>query len=75
MVVFHFHRSEGYELLQHPWGDQSRPKRGVFALYSQNRSNPTGLTFVELVSMEGNVLRMRGLDAINGTPLLDLKSA
>jgi tRNA-Thr(GGU) m(6)t(6)A37 methyltransferase TsaA len=75
MVVFYFHRSEGYELLQHPRGDQSRPKRGVFALHSPNRPNPIGVTFADLVSMEGNVLRVRGLDAINDTPVLDLKSA
>jgi tRNA-Thr(GGU) m(6)t(6)A37 methyltransferase TsaA len=75
MVVFYFHRSEGYELLQHPRGDQSRSKRGVFTLHSPNRPSPIGVTFVELVSIEGNVLRVRGLDAINDTPVLDLKLA
>lgn len=75
MVVFYFHRSEGFALLQHPRGDQSRPKRGVFSLHSPNRTNPIGVTIVDLISVEGNVLRVRGLDAINGTPLLDLKPA
>jgi formylmethanofuran dehydrogenase subunit E len=75
MVVFYFHRSEGYELLQHPRGDPSRPKRGVFALHSPNRPSPIGVTFVDLISMEGNVLRVRNLDALNDTPVLDLKSA
>jgi tRNA (adenine37-N6)-methyltransferase len=73
MVVFYFHRSQGFDLLQHPRGDQSRPKRGVFALRSPNRPNPIGVTVVDLISVEGNVLRVRGLDAINGTPVLDLK--
>jgi tRNA-Thr(GGU) m(6)t(6)A37 methyltransferase TsaA len=75
MVVFHFHRSQGFELLQHPQGDRSRPRRGVFALRSPRRPNPIGVTVVDLVGVEGNVLRVRGLDAINGTPVLDLKPA
>jgi tRNA-Thr(GGU) m(6)t(6)A37 methyltransferase TsaA len=75
MVVFYFHLSEGFDLLQHPRGDQSRPKRGVFSLHSPNRPNPIGVTIVDLISVEGNVLRVRGLDAINSTPVLDLKAA
>jgi tRNA-Thr(GGU) m(6)t(6)A37 methyltransferase TsaA len=73
MVIFHFHRSQGYDLCQHPRGDRSRPQRGVFALRSPRRPNPIGATVVDLVAIEGNVLRVRGLDAINGTPVLDLK--
>jgi tRNA-Thr(GGU) m(6)t(6)A37 methyltransferase TsaA len=75
MVVFHFHRSDGYELTQHPQGDRGRPRRGVFALRSPRRPNPIGITVVELIEIQGNVLRVRGLDAINGTPVLDLKPA
>jgi tRNA-Thr(GGU) m(6)t(6)A37 methyltransferase TsaA len=75
MVVFYFHRSEGYDLLQHPRGDQSRSKRGVFALRSPRRPNPIGVTVVELVGNDGNVLRVCGLDAIDGSPVLDLKPA
>lgn len=75
MVVFCFHRSQGFDLLQHPQGDRSRPRRGVFALRSPRRPNPIGVTVVDLVSIEGNVLLVRGLDAINGTPVLDLKPA
>ena len=75
MVVFHFHRTEGFNLLQHPRGDRSRPTRGVFALRSPRRPNPIGVTIVDLISVEGNVVRVRGLDAINGTPVLDLKPA
>ncbi|HLE50514.1 MAG TPA: tRNA (N6-threonylcarbamoyladenosine(37)-N6)-methyltransferase TrmO [Anaerolineales bacterium] len=73
MLVFYFHRSQGYDLLQHPRGDQNRPQRGVFALRSPRRPNPIGVTVAELVSIEGNLLRVRGLDAIDGTPVLDLK--
>lgn len=75
MVIFCFHRSQGFDLLQHPRGDRSRPRRGVFALRSPRRPNPIGVTVVDVVAVEGNVLRVRGLDAINGTPVLDLKPA
>lgn len=75
MVVFFFHRSPHYELQQHPRGDTDRPKRGVFALRSPRRPNPIGVTVVDVLAVEHNVLLVRGLDAINGTPVLDLKSA
>ena len=75
MVVFVFHRATGHELLQHPRGDAARPKRGVFALCSPHRPNPIGVTVAELLGAEGNVLVVRGLDAINGTPVLDIKPA
>ena len=67
--------SDGFDLLQHPRGDQSRSKRGVFTLRSPRRPNPIGMTVVDLLAAQGNVLRVRGLDAINGTPVLDLKPA
>ena len=72
-VIFYLHRSQGFDLLQHPQGDGRRPRRGVFALRSPLRPNPIGLTVVDLVAVEGNVVRVQGLDAINGTPVLDLK--
>jgi tRNA-Thr(GGU) m(6)t(6)A37 methyltransferase TsaA len=75
MVVFCFHRSQGFDLLQHPQGDRNRPRRGVFALRSPRRPNPIGVTVVDLVAVKGNTLLVRGLDAINGTPVLDLKPA
>jgi tRNA-Thr(GGU) m(6)t(6)A37 methyltransferase TsaA len=75
MVIFYFHRSEGFALLQHPQGEHSQPQRGVFALRSPYRPNPIGVTIVDLLAVEGNVLRVGGLDAINGTPVLDLKPA
>jgi tRNA-Thr(GGU) m(6)t(6)A37 methyltransferase TsaA len=75
LVVFVFHRAEGFDLLQHPRGDRSRLQRGVFALHSPNRPNPIGITEVELLAIEGNILTVRGLDALDGTPVLDLKPA
>ena len=45
----------------------------MFALHTPYRPNPIGVTVVDLLSVEGNVLRVRGLDALNGTPVLDIK--
>ncbi len=73
MVVFHFHLVQSYALLQHPRGDRSRPRRGVFALHTPYRPSPIGVTVVDLLSVEGNVLCVRGLDALNGSPVLDIK--
>jgi tRNA-Thr(GGU) m(6)t(6)A37 methyltransferase TsaA len=75
LVVFHFHLSEGYDLRQHPRGDRNRSKRGVFTLRSPKRPNPIGISEVELLKAEKNLLTVRGLDALNGTPVLDLKPA
>ena len=75
MVVYNFHHATGFALLQHPQGNQSRVKRGVFALCSPKRPNPIGVTVVTLVGIEDNVLRVRGLDACNGSPILDIKPA
>ncbi len=74
-VVFHCHLSAGYELMQHPRGDTRSPRRGVFALRSPRRPNPIGITVVKLTAVEGNILHVQGLDALNGTPVLDIKPA
>jgi tRNA-Thr(GGU) m(6)t(6)A37 methyltransferase TsaA len=73
MVLFYFDRVDDFELLQHPRGDPNRQKQGVFTLRSPRRPNPIGVTVVDLLSVDGNVLTVRGLDAFNGTPVLDLK--
>lgn len=74
LVLFHFDRpADTGDLLQHPRGDQSRPKRGVFSLRSPQRPNRIGATVVKLLEIDGPRLRVQGLDAFNGTPILDLK--
>jgi formylmethanofuran dehydrogenase subunit E len=73
VVLFYCHRAEGYLLRRHPRGDASRPVRGVFALRSQHRPNPIGATVARIESMDGNTLQVSGLDALDGTPLLDIK--
>lgn len=70
-VVWVFDRSEGFELVGTPPIDD-RP-HGVFATRSPRRPNPIGLTVVELLRREGKALHVRGVDMLDGTPILDLK--
>jgi len=76
IVLFWFHKSgkfnPGY-LTQHPRGDRRRRKRGVFNLCSPLRPNPIGLSVVEVLDRTGTTLRVRGIDMLDGTPILDLK--
>ena len=71
IVLWEFDRSKGFELLGTPPSDD-RP-HGVFATRSPMRPNPIGLTVVELLRREGPLLRIRGLDMLDGTPILDIK--
>jgi tRNA-Thr(GGU) m(6)t(6)A37 methyltransferase TsaA len=71
MVLWEFDRAEGFELLATPPSD-NRP-HGVFATRSPRRPNPIGLTVVELLAHEGPRLRVRGVDMLDGTPILDIK--
>jgi tRNA-Thr(GGU) m(6)t(6)A37 methyltransferase TsaA len=73
LVIFWFHHSTHYDLRQHPQGDKTRAKRGVFSLRSPNRPNPIGITQVRIKGIDNNVLYVTNLDAFNGTPVLDLK--
>ena len=57
----------------HPKGRSDMPLLGVFATRSPDRPNPIGLTLVELLKIEKNILTVHGLDALNGTPILDIK--
>jgi len=70
-VLWTFDRSEGFELMGTPPSD-NRP-HGVFATRSPFRPNPVGLTVVELLRRDGNRLRVRGVDMLEGTPILDIK--
>lgn len=57
----------------HPMHDARLPLVGIFATRSPQRPNPIGICAVELLDVRGNVIRVRGLDALNGTPVLDIK--
>jgi len=71
IVLWAFDRAQGFELLGTPPSD-NRP-HGVFATRSPRRPNPIGLTLVELLRREGRSLHVRGIDMLDGTPILDLK--
>ena len=70
-VIWAFDRADGFSLTATPPSDHRT--HGVFATRSPRRPNPIGLTVVELLSREGPVLRVRGVDMLDGTPILDIK--
>ena len=77
-VLYWMHRlsARDREVLRvHPRGDPMIPKRGVFSTHSPVRPNPIGMTQVRLLRREGDVLIVEGLDASDGSPVLDLKLA
>lgn len=57
----------------HPRGDTSRPQEGVFSTRSPHRPNPIGLHRVEITAIDGRRLRVRHLEALDGTPIIDVK--
>ena len=70
-VIWAFDRSEGFDLIGSPPFEE-RP-HGVFATRSPRRPNPIALTVVELLSRQGRLLHVRGVDMLDGTPILDIK--
>jgi len=75
-VIFWMHEISNAErrtLKTYPRGRIDLPLLGVFATRSPLRPNPIGLTIVELLRRKGNVLTVRGLDAFDGTPIIDVK--
>jgi len=74
IVMCWMHRAERSRLKVHPRGQEDRPERGVFSTRSPHRPNPISLHTVTLLSIDRNVLRVRGMDAIDGTPVVDIKS-
>lgn len=74
-VLFMLHETPQWsgKLTVHPRGRTDIRKSGVFSTRSPHRPNPIGLTLVKLLSKRGRVLTVKGLDAYDGTPILDLK--
>ena len=60
-------------LVRRPQGRDDMPMVGIFSQRVKDRPNPIGITAVEIISVDGNVIIVRGLDAINNTPVLDIK--
>ena len=73
VVVTWLHQARRDVLTVHPRGDESRPLTGVFATRSPDRPNPLGLHRVTVLGIEDTVLRVRPLEAIDGTPVVDIK--
>jgi len=73
LVLFNLHRATRYELQLHPGHNPENPIRGVFATRSQYRPNAIAATVAEIVSVEDNVINVTGLDAQDGSPVLDIK--
>ncbi len=75
-VVYVFDRVSDDQIVsgaRHPRGNKAWPKVGIFAQRGKNRPNRIGVTVCDIVSVSGLSLEVRGLDAIDGTPVLDLK--
>lgn len=70
-VIWIFDRADGCDLISRPPTDDRT--HGVFATRSPRRPNPVGLTVVELLGRDGPQLRVRGLDMLDGTPIVDIK--
>jgi tRNA-Thr(GGU) m(6)t(6)A37 methyltransferase TsaA len=73
LVLTWLDRASREVLSVHPRGDRTRPATGVFSTRSPDRPNPIGLHRVTVLSVDGLRLRVRGLEALDGTPVLDLK--
>lgn len=76
LVIFDMHKAKfdpQADLVRRPQGRKDMPKLGIFAQRAKHRPNPIGLTAVKLMGVRKNVLRIKGLDAIDGTPVLDIK--
>jgi tRNA (adenine37-N6)-methyltransferase len=75
-VIFHFDRADPARIntgARHPRGNTAWPKVGIFAQRGKDRPNRIGVTVCRILSVDGLSLRVRGLDAIDGTPVLDIK--
>ncbi len=71
IILWLFHESKGYSLRVKPLHHEE--VRGVFATRHPDRPNPIGFTVVELLERRGNVLRVSGVDMVDGTPVIDIK--
>ncbi|MCX6291929.1 MAG: tRNA (N6-threonylcarbamoyladenosine(37)-N6)-methyltransferase TrmO [Bacteroidetes bacterium] len=75
-IIFHFHLLKDEDVvfdLRHPRNNKQYPLTGIFAQRGRARPNKLGATIVELVKREGRSLFVKGLDAIDGTPVVDIK--
>ena len=74
VVLFWLHEAERHILKVHPRGDQSRPQRGVFSTRSPVRPNPIAVSELRVKEIQGNMITVSGLDILDQTPVIDIKS-
>ena len=76
-VIFHFHQSPKFDSrfmrIKRPADPVDAPRLGVFSTHSPFRPNPIGLSILEVRGIDGNVIHVKGLDMLDGTPILDIK--
>jgi tRNA-Thr(GGU) m(6)t(6)A37 methyltransferase TsaA len=70
-VIFHLHKCQNFKLKVIPFLDTV--ERGIFSTRSPARPNPVGLSIVEIVSVSENIIRIKGIDMLDGSPLIDIK--
>jgi tRNA-Thr(GGU) m(6)t(6)A37 methyltransferase TsaA len=73
LVLTWLDRADRDVLVVHPRDDMTRPETGVFSTRSSHRPNPIGLHRVTIIAVDGTRLRVRDLEAVDGTPVLDVK--
>jgi tRNA-Thr(GGU) m(6)t(6)A37 methyltransferase TsaA len=73
LVLTWLHEGRRDVLSVHPRGDTNRPRQGVFATRSPDRPNPIGLHAVVIEAVENNAITVHNLEAIDGTPVIDIK--
>ncbi len=72
-LIYHFHKVKAPKLSVVPFNDKTNTPRGVFSTRTPMHPNGLGLSVVELVKVEGNMVTIKGVDILDGTPLLDIK--
>jgi len=73
IVLTWLHQADRDVLRVHPRDDLKNPEQGVFSTRSPDRPNPIGLHRVEILSIEGTRIRVRNLEVVDGTPVVDVK--
>ncbi len=71
ILLYHFNQSKGYDLMVTPFMDDQ--KRGLFSTRAPRRPNSIGLSIVQLIKRDNNRISIKGIDVLNGTPLIDIK--
>ncbi|MFN8579032.1 MAG: tRNA (N6-threonylcarbamoyladenosine(37)-N6)-methyltransferase TrmO [Candidatus Sericytochromatia bacterium] len=76
IIIFYMDKSDfdiSKDLVRRPRGRSDLPEYGIFAQRAKHRPNPIGITTVKIIKVQNNILTVKGLDAINETPIIDIK--